>query len=78
MAEELLEELRRCGVQVEARDEVLHVEAPRGALSQELVQSLRKLKPEDAAVTFAAATRLSTCTPGPAAVAGRTPTGEDS
>jgi hypothetical protein len=45
MAEELLEELRRCGVQVEARGEVLHVEAPRGALSPELVQSLRRLKP---------------------------------
>ncbi len=45
MAEELLEELRRCGVQVEARGEVLHVEAPRGALSPELVRSLRRLKP---------------------------------
>jgi hypothetical protein len=45
MAEELLEELRRCGVQVEARGEVLHVEAPRGALSPELRQSLRRLKP---------------------------------
>ena len=43
MAEELLEELRRCGVQ--ARGEVLHVEAPRGALSPELVRSLRRLKP---------------------------------
>jgi hypothetical protein len=45
MAEELLEELRRCGAQVEARGEVLHVEAPRGALSPELVRSLRRLKP---------------------------------
>lgn len=44
-AEELLEELRRCGVRVEARGEVLHVEAPRGALSPELVLSLRRLKP---------------------------------
>ena len=42
---QLLEELRRCGVQVEARGEVLHVEAPRGALSPELVRSLRRLKP---------------------------------
>jgi hypothetical protein len=46
MAEELLEELRRCGAQVEARGEMLHVEAPRGAVSPELVQSLRKLKPD--------------------------------
>jgi hypothetical protein len=30
---------------VEARGEVLHVEAPRGALSPELVRSLRRLKP---------------------------------
>jgi len=45
MAEELLEELRRCGVQAQARGEVLHVEAPRGALSPELVQSLPRLKP---------------------------------
>src|SRR6202166_5397575 len=44
-AEELLEELRRCGVHVEARGELLHVEAPRGALSPELVRSLRRLKP---------------------------------
>jgi hypothetical protein len=40
MAEELFEELRRCGAQVEARGQVLHVEAPRGALSPELVRSL--------------------------------------
>jgi hypothetical protein len=46
IAEEVLEELRRRGVQVEARGEVLHVEAPRGALSPELVRSLRELKPE--------------------------------
>jgi hypothetical protein len=45
MAEEFLEELRRCGVQVEAREEVLRVEASRGALSPELVQSLRRFKP---------------------------------
>ena len=38
-------ELRRCGVQVVARGEVLHVEAPRDALSPKLVQSLRRLKP---------------------------------
>ena len=46
IAEEVLAELRRRGVRVEARGEVLHVEAPRGMLSPELVQSLRQLKPE--------------------------------
>jgi TubC N-terminal docking domain len=46
IAEDVLAELRRRGVQVEARGDVLHVEAPRGMLSPELVQSLRQLKPE--------------------------------
>ncbi len=45
MAEELLEELRRCDVQVEACGKVFQVEAPRGALSPELLRSLRRLKP---------------------------------
>jgi hypothetical protein len=46
IAEEVLEELRRRGVQVEARGDVLHVEARRGTLSPDLVESLRQLKPE--------------------------------
>jgi hypothetical protein len=46
IAEDVLAELRRRGVQVEARGDVLHVEAPRGLLSPELVESLRRLKPE--------------------------------
>jgi hypothetical protein len=46
IADEVLEELRRRGVRVEARGEVLHVEAPRGTLSPALVESLRELKLE--------------------------------
>lgn len=43
---EVLEELRRRGVLVEARGEVLHVEAPRGTISPEMLRRLRQLKPE--------------------------------
>jgi hypothetical protein len=46
IAAEVLAELRRRGVLVEARGDVLHVEAPRGALSAELVRSMRELRPE--------------------------------
>jgi hypothetical protein len=46
IAEEMLEELRRRGVQLEARGDVLHVEAPRGILSPEMVAALRQLKPK--------------------------------
>jgi hypothetical protein len=57
MAEELLEALRRSGVQVETRGEVLHVEARRGALSPELLQSLRRLKTALLQLVAPAATR---------------------
>ncbi len=43
---EVLAELRRRGVLVEARGEVLHVEAPRGTISPEMLRRLRQLKPE--------------------------------
>ena len=46
IAEEVLEEVRSRGAHVEARGEVLHIEAPRGALSPELVAAMRQLKPE--------------------------------
>ncbi len=46
VALEVLAELRRRGVLVEARGEVLHVEAPRGTISPDMLRRLRLLKPE--------------------------------
>lgn len=46
IAEQVLEELRTAGVLVEARGEVLHIEAPQGVLSPDRIRSLRELKSE--------------------------------
>jgi hypothetical protein len=46
IAAAVLAELRRRGVLVEARGEMLHVEAPRGTISPEILRRLRQLKPE--------------------------------